>query len=397
MATAKRAPKAAAPADENEDFQDYIDFQSLNPALEQIRADLNITGDADVTCHVSKLDADGKGTEFKVWTGDPDEYNLEAIAKRFGSGQYRIMVYMKIPSGHKVRQINKVQALMLSPEDEARVIAARAAAANPPEVKQSDNGINSLAGVMVQGFQQLGELIAKTNAAPQVDPLQQMQALAGIMRTMMPAAAPPPAGPGFMEMLNMVKTFNDVAGVGKASLPADADSSTALMMAGMDMFKPVIAKAMEQKANAPALAAPVPTSGDQSASRLTEAQPIETDNEEFMLFKLQLKAANKAAAHGADAADFADTIFAILPDAVLQGMAFDPAWFEYLVKAVPDCGAHKAWYEQVRAALVEIGVEDGVFIRGADGALTLPPEPAQNAENPAGTPADAAGTKPAAP
>jgi len=390
MATAKRAPKTAEPADENEDFQDYIDFQSLNPALEQIRADLNITGDADVTCHVSKLDADGKGTEFKVWTGDPDEYNLEAIAKRFGSGQYRIMVYMKIPSGHKVRQINKVQALMLSPEDEARVIAARAAAANPPEPKRDDSGINSLAGVMVQGFQQLGELIAKSNAAPQVDPMKQMEVLAGIMRNLMPAAAPAPSGPGFMEMLNMVKTFNDVAGVGKASLPADADSSTTLMMAGMDMFKPVIAKAMEQKAAQPATPAQ-----SQAALPAPEAQPVETESEEFMLFKLQLKAANKAAASGADAADFADTIFAILPDAVLQGMAFDPAWFDYLVKAVPDCAAHKAWYEQVRNALVEIAVEDGIFIRAADGALTLAAEPAQNAGNNAGTPADAAGIKPA--
>lgn len=395
MATAKRAPKAAAPVEENEDFQDYIDFQSLNPALEQIRADLNITGDADVTCHVSKLDADGKGTEFKVWTGDPDEYNLETIAKRFGSGQYRIMVYMKIPSGHKVRQINKVQALMLSPEDEARVIAARAAAANPPETKQADNGLNSLAGILVQGFQQLGELIVKTNSKPEVDPLAMVERIAGAMKAMQPAAPAQPQGGGFVETLNMIKVFNEVTGAGKSALPEGADSSTALMMAGMDMFKPVIAKAMEQKSNAPAA---LPTTGDQSAARLTapvDAQPIETDNEEFMLFKLQLKAANKAAASGADAADFADSIFAILPDPVLQGMAFDPAWFDYLVKAVPDCAAHKAWYEQVRAALVEIGVEDGVFIRDASGQLTLPPEPAQNAGNPPGTP-DAAGTKPAA-
>jgi len=388
MATARKPKPDMPEVDENQDMQDYIDFQSLNPALEQIKADLNITGDADVTCHVSKLNADGNGTEYKVWQGDPDDYNLESLAKKHGSGQYRIMVYMKIASGHKVRQINKVQAWLLSPEDEARLELAR----HPPEPRQGDSTA-ALASVMAQGFQQLGELIVKASAKPDVDPLQQMQALAGIMRTMMPAAVPAaPAGPGFMELLNMVKTFNDVAGIGaKSALPEGADSSTALMMAGMDMFKPVIAKAMEQKAGQAATAQAQP----QAALPAPDVQTPEQESEDFMLFKLQLKAANKAAASGADAADFADTIFAILPDPVLQGMAFDPAWFDYLVKAVPDCAAHKAWYEQVRNALVEIAVEDGIFIRAADGALTLAAEPAQNAANNAGTTADAAGIKPA--
>jgi len=387
MATRKKVVPETPEIEEPEQMQDYIDYETLNPALEQIKADLNITGEADVDCHVSKLNADGNGLEAKVWTGDPDSFDLEGIAKTYGSGQYRIMVYMKIPSGHKVRKLNKVQAWLLSPADEAKVEAAK----HPPEVRPGDNTA-ALAGVMAQGFQQLGELIVKASAKPDVDPLQQMQALAGIMRTMMPAAVPAaPPGPGFMELLNMVKTFNDVAGIGaKSALPEGADSSTALMMAGMDMFKPVIAKAMEQKAGQPA----TPTQ-PQAALPAPEAQPVETESEEFMLFKLQLKAANKAAASGADAADFADTIFAILPDPVLQGMAFDPAWFDYLVKAVPDCAAHKAWYEQVRNALVEIAVEDGIFVRAADGALTLAAEPAQNAANNAGTPADAAGIKPA--
>ena len=389
MATRKKPQPDAPIVDENQDFPDYVDFQSLNPALEQIKADLQISGDADITCHVSKLNADGNGTEYKVWQGDPDDYNLEALAKKHGSGQYRIMVYMKIPSGQKVRQINKVQAWMLSPDDEARLEAAR----HPPEPRQADNTA-ALAGVMAQGFQQLGELIVKAVAKPEVDPLQQMQALAGIMRSMMPTTPTAPAAPNFVEMLNMVKLFNDVAGVGKTTLPEGADSSTALMMAGMDMFKPVIAKAMEQKAqqgdaaklpiqaNNPALTAPI------------EPQPGES--EEFMFFKMQLKSANKAAVKGTQPDDFADAIYGIIPDEVLQGMAFDPAWFEYLTKAVPECAAHKPWYEAVRNALVEIGVEDGVFVRGADGALTLAAEPAQNDANSAGKPADATG-KPAAP
>ena len=396
MATAaKRAPKAApAETDANEDFQDYVDFQSLNPALEQIRADLNITGDGDVTCHVSKLDADSKGTEFKVWQGDPDEYNLEAIAKRFGSGQYRIMVYMKIPSGHKVRQINKVQALMLSPEDEARVVAARAAALNPPEPRQQDNS-NALASVMVQGFQQLGELIVKATQKPEVDPMAQMTALAGVIKTIMPSAPAAPTDPlsGFASMLNMVKAFNDVTGAGKSNIPEGADSSTALMMAGMDMFKPIVQKALEQKAGQvqqPINGQPLPQIGAPIA-------PVAAsdESEDFMLFKLQLKAANKMAAQGRDVADFADQIYPMLPDNILHGMALDPQWFAYLVKAVPECEQHQAWYSAVRNAIVDMAVEDGVFVRGADGSLTLAPDDAQNAAEPKGTDTNAAGTKPA--
>ncbi|MDE2020655.1 MAG: hypothetical protein KGJ13_09995 [Patescibacteria group bacterium] len=387
MATRKpKAPAIDALVDSAQE-PDYIDFDTLNPALEQIKADLNITGDADVDCHVSLLNADGAGNEYKVWQGDPDQYDLEKIAKQHGTGQYRIMVYMKIPSGHKVRKLNKVQGWKLSADDEAALALKK----NPPPEKSGDGG-NAIATMMVQGFQQLGELIVKATQKPEVDPLKQMEALAGIMRTVMPpAVAPVSAQPNFMELLNMVKLFNEATGANAPKLPEGTDSSTALMMAGMDMFKPVIAKAMEQKvAQAPAAVAPA-----QPALPAPEAQAAQPESEDFMLFKLQLKAANKAAANKADPADFADTIFNILPDEVLHGMAFDPAWFSYLVKAVPECEPHKAWYEAVRNALIEIAVEDGVFVRGADGGLTLAPEDGHNAANPIPDAANAAGKPPA--
>lgn len=391
------ATKRTAKTDEIEQVADavapeYVDFQTLDAGLSAIRAKLGIEGEADETCHVSMLDPEGKGPDAKVWIGDPENFDLQSIAKTHGSGSYRIMVYMKMPDGHKVRQINTVQAWRLSPEDESRVIAAKAAALNPPEPKAQDSNM-ALANVMAQGFQHLGELLIKQGQKPEIDPMAQMTALAGVIKTIMPSAPSAPANPlsGFAEVLNMVKLFNDATGAGKTTLPPDADVSTALLMKGMEMFGPVVQKAVEQKA------ASVPIATQPAAPALEAPKATTDEPEEYMLFKLQLKMANKSAASGSDPVDFADSIFSVLPDNVLHGMALDPNWFVFLTNAVPECKEHQAWYESVRNALIEIAVEDGVFVRDASGALTLAPDGAQNGETTSKDSPDASGTGTASP
>ena len=87
------------------------------------------------------------------------------------------------------------------------------------------------------------------------------------------------------------------------------------------------------------------------------------------LWKLQLKTANRAAERNVLPADFAESVYAMVPDTVLLGMATDPQWFALLCANVPDCAKFEAWYNGVRAKLIELAVEDGILTKDEKGAI----------------------------
>lgn len=99
-----------------------------------------------------------------------------------------------------------------------------------------------------------------------------------------------------------------------------------------------------------------------------------------MFLQLKLRAANRAAAKGADAAEYAETIYDAFDDEDIHGFALDANWFKFLTEALPDCAAHEAWYSKVRLALIELALEDGILARDPTGNLTIPPEDDTNVE-----------------
>src|SRR6266481_1741400 len=103
MATKKALDDESAYTGELLDDESF-NGESLNPALETLYAELGISGEGEAVVFVSQLDADKKGAEAQVWRGSPDDYDLEAIARTFGSGNYRVKVYVRGPTGHRAQR-----------------------------------------------------------------------------------------------------------------------------------------------------------------------------------------------------------------------------------------------------------------------------------------------------
>lgn len=238
----KAAPPPADLDEENE-VSDFLDYEALTPRLTEIRQKLGLSDDADIEAkaHVWKLNADGEGTDYKVFEGLPEQYDLRKLAQQFGSGRYKLAVYARNETGNMPRYINSVVAWMLTPDEEARYLAKRASAQNPQinQPVQNNNDMAMLVAAMTGGFQKLGELIVAANARPATNPLDEMAKLAGVMRTLMPPAPTPvAAADDFTATMTKFKLFQDVTGGGRSS--ADQDPSTALMMEGIRAFAPVL-------------------------------------------------------------------------------------------------------------------------------------------------------------
>lgn len=370
LTKAQQKALADAEAKAQEEYADIVDAASLEPALQALRSKFNL-GDGeldDVSVYVYLCNADESGNDFRVWeSDDPDAYNLKSIARKFGSGRYRLRVYAGNGQGSKPCIINRVQGILLSPDEDAAVTAAKAVAKNPVSAPVN-NGADMLGAIdrMMSGFQ---TALTAALARPQIDPLAQMTQLAGLLKSLQPATPANPMAdlPGLLQTL---KTLKDIT-AGDAS--GETSATERLMLKAADAFLPAVAQGM-QKQNAPAADAPTaalpapvePLTEEQEAMKLMEQMKIKA-------FQLQLMAANKAAARGVQPAAYAETIYDAFDDADVQSLII-PDWFEQMCAAVPACAQHAEWYRQLRAALVTYAVEDDLLAQDADGNLTLPVE-----------------------
>lgn len=383
LTKAQREALAEAEAQAAQQFADIVDRDTLGPVLESLKAQLGIEGDIDATIHVYKMDVDGQNNDFKIWqSDDPDTYNLETLAHKFGSGRYRIRVYAKNADGGKPLVMNKVQAWLLSPEDEAKVQAAKYAAANPQSAPPAHNGeMRELIAGMMAGFQNLGALIANQG---KVNPLAQMKEMAEVMKMIMPApvVAAPDATTQLASMLGMMKNIKDIAGDGGGD---NMSASDRLLMKAADSFMPALASGLQKQTQTPpaenaaptqpALPAPDNALGAASAELDEEAESMRIKQQAKMaLFTLMLSAANKAAARNTSPAAYADKIYDDFDESDVQTIALAPNWFAMMCEAQPGCKAHEAWYNEVRAAIINIAVEDGLLLRDAAGNLTVAPD-----------------------
>lgn len=347
-----------------DDAGEIIDPASLMPALQSIKASLNISGDMPVSVYVYKVNHDGEGNDFRVYeSDDPEAFVLKNIARRFGSGSYRVRVYVTDNEGMKTMRVNSIQHVLLDPDDESKALAAREAAKNPPPPGAAHGGeMRDVVAQMMAGFQaSIVQIMGAREAAP--DPFALMERMAGIMKAMAPAPVAP--APDLQSMLGTLKTLKDLTGGGA---PEGASASEQLLLKAADALMPAIAAgvAKGQPPAAPAGAA-LPAPGPDAGPQLSPE-----DEDRLMMLQLQLRMANRAAARGADPAEYANDIYDAFDDEDIQGTALNPEWFTIMCNAVPGCAEHREWYEKARAALIEMAIEDNLLARAADGALTLP-------------------------
>lgn len=358
------------------ELQQFYDADSLNPALEQLYAELGITGDADTTVHVSKVDADGRGNDANVWKGDPDQYDLESLAKKFGSGSYRVMVYVKIPSGQKVRKVNKTIAWLLSPEDEAKRIAAQTQPQVMQQMQPAQQQIDLAGAIREMGQMFQNTLLAmQQNKPTEQSPLNTLQGIKELASVLVPQHQP--QTDTFEKTMRGVELFMGLQSKLTPTPPiTDADgelSMPALIMTALKEFKNLrgnmpTATQTPVAAQPQQLPAPVPGAPENVVTPEMQAEADEMN----IVLNYQLKQANKAAAANVDPAEYANTVYSMIPDDVLQMIGNDPQWFDKLAQIAPHVAPFRDWYLKLGEQIKAFMIEDNLLTPPNSGD-TLPP------------------------
>lgn len=153
---------------------DEIDSGSeLTKALQAIYTEMGLEEkDIDATIHVSLIDEYGNNAEQNIWKGDPEQFDMGILSKKFGSGAYRVKVYAKNHTGKKVKTAEKVTHWKLSAEDEAKRLTS-------PIAQQT-----------IVTHADIAQMVADAMRAnqPQANNLEQIIAIAKLLQ---PPAAPP--------------------------------------------------------------------------------------------------------------------------------------------------------------------------------------------------------------
>lgn len=361
--------------DENDsekiDLETAINAETLNPALETLYQELGVT-DHDATVHVSRFGEDKN--EYNIWRGDPESYDLESIAKKFGSGQYRVKIYVRIPSGHKVKQAEKLIYWQLGPEDEARYKKAMKSIddiANERPAPPQQISMEDLVKLMTAGFNASIEKIATLIKPVPENPMNTLQGIREIA-TMFKPAQQANEMDGLSKMIiakAVEKLFDDKPSV----VNADGEvSPMGVLMRGIDVLGDAIVKKKEAENAVTATqftpqggvmmnTPPSPVTETQVTTPISQPQVItpkpQMSASPDEINKVILDQSNMAcamAAAGIKPLTFAKSIYELAPDEVIDVLANDPGWFETLCAINPECKKHETWLKECRDLVLKM-------------------------------------------
>ncbi len=377
-AAQKRAAAQAAETENRQvitpiDLEGAYSAEPLTSAMASVFAEMGVTPDAiDSYVMVHKLlPPDSK--ETRVWRGAVEEYNLDNIAKRFGSGDYTVRVYMQNLDGLFVCRGNKTLSVTLDPMDEMKLEQLRhplAVAAAP----QQDIGA-TIAAAISNSQKEMMAMLMPLLAGTKQNAIADLKGMAEAFGMMAPAraAAAPATDP--MAMFGMFKQFMELTNGMKPEAPLREEEigPNALMMKGLELFMETMKNAKTAQAAPAQIAAP-----DQAqampyvapppmATPAADAPPMagnieqsETGADEMKLaFMLLLRAASV----NDDVQKWAIRVYEDAPDEVIEALEL-PDWFAKLCIAEPLFGQHQAWVTSVRDKVLAMLAQDDAELSG---------------------------------
>jgi hypothetical protein len=340
---AKRLPK---PADDTEthglDLDDVYSAEPLSAALENLYTELDIEQDiGQVQVFISKIDA-ATGKEARIWQGTPADYDLTGIAKRFGSAEYRVKIYVPNPNGRVSLRGNKIFKMELDPADDARIEMMRKGITQPPA--QASMTPDAIAALVAQAV----KAAMPVPVAPAINPMDVIKGLADVFKSMMPAAQPG------MNALDALKT---AASIFREMRGGDGDGEPiqrGVNATGMDVFMKLIDKF------GPALLAA--SGGPQPPALAAPAQPIDNaapaaEDDAVLKFKMGLKFLVAQAQADNDPTTYAGMILDNVADADIDGFLQNDAWLEYLGGFEPLVKNNAKWFGELREAVIALRAE----------------------------------------
>lgn len=356
-------------------LDEVFDARALNPALEALYGELGIGPDGqDTTVFVSYFLPDGK--EARVWDGAPDDYNLMDTARKHGSGDYRVKLYGRVESGHKVpiTGANKVFSIRLTAEEDARIKHARE---NPP--LQPASGV---AGGVSMTPEQIRLMIVEGIRAaipapvqtPVLNPLDIVRAVGDIFKSVQPA---PNAASAFPvgELMRGVFGIMKEAGAARGN-NEDDDRRPSRGSNIYDIWGRVVDKAiplLETLAQRGTLGAPmpqanvnpagaptltlVPGAASNNVNANTNAAHAGAETAHFAGTPEELAAMNAMktgiaylvaqADAGHDPVTYADVVQDNVPEESLRALIAQPDVVAYLSALDPRVANHKDWFVEL--------------------------------------------------
>lgn len=322
-------------------LEDTYGAEPLNDALEKLYSEMNIAeGVAEV--YVYKIVPD-TGAEARIWKGFPDDYDLDNLAKRFGTGEYRVKVYVKQDSGRFAIKGNKTFHMLLDPVEEAAAKLKQ----NPQPATQSQINADQMAIMIANAVS------AAMPKQPQIDPMAQLSTLAGIFKQMAPNTPTPQSA---LNPLDIIKLVMEVRAMDKDDKNDPIDkgtnaSSMDVILRLVDKFAPMFAQTLATSAGQQTLAALPATSQPQQI----QDQPTQTDEGAEAMNKLKagLSFLVMQAKAGNDPGTYAGVTIDNVPADALKQIIENPQWIEYLSQFEPEIKNHATWFEEFRLAIIE--------------------------------------------
>lgn len=343
------------------ELDEIYSAEQLSPALAALYSELDIEETGQVKVFVSKLLDNGK--DARIWQGPPADYDVVALSKRFGSGDYRVKVY--VPRGDDrapVMRGNKVFTMVLDPAEDASLKREREGTLQP------HSGAVLTAETIAAAVTQAIKAALPAPVAPAVNPLDIIKGLADVFKNMMPAQ---PQGLNALDALKTAASiFKEMRGPDDEREPLDRGvnaSGMDVFMKLIDKFGPALLAAAGQpqpQPGQPALPAPAP------AQAAGNAQPAE--DEAMIKFRMALAFLVQQAQADNDPTTYAGMILDNIAEPDLDTLLKNEQWLEYLASFEPRVMNQQKWFKELRDAVIELRKpDDGEPARDA---LTGTPE-----------------------
>ncbi len=314
-----------------EDVEIIETGEEINEALERLYADADVQPSA-ATAHVYFLEPDGE--EAKIWKGEAEQYDLDALARKHGSGKYRLKVYVSTERGNFGIKINRVFTYRLSAEEDARLRAIRSG-----EVVPNNSGVpqQSLTVEMI-----VAAVRAAMPAAPVQNNLGMMKEIADIVRTLAPVPVQAVAAPQ-INPIDMMRLFVDLRrDDGDNEAPRGKSTSTDVFMKLIDKFAPAFVAASMTPG-----AAQLPAMAGNETPGAAQAVPAAPEEDALLKLRMGISYLVAQAKKQADPQTYADVVLDTVPEDELRVLMQLPDPIAFLSQHNTEVAAYRPWFTEL--------------------------------------------------
>jgi len=334
---------------------EMTDSHSLSPALSRVYTELGIEDTGDAANIVVSFIAEGsKLPEAMIWRGQPEDYDLQQLSRIYGSGAYRVKIYIFNPNsekGNKALRANRVIMVKLPPQEDAAIKRQSEMPTGANIAEQISAAVNmALSRIQPQSAQ---------------SPADMLKMSIEMAKLMIPPPPPPPPNP--LEMVRAIVEMQRATNDDREPIDRGANASTNdIIIAMINKFGPLAAGLLgqnlalpnDQSQSTPAQPEQAPmlaNHGEPPQSTQPTEQQV-TDMNAAAIAKLQtgIRFLIGCAKSGGHAETYADVVLDNVPGESVEELLKLPDPVSFLALQVPEVSEHREWFDKLFKELKDI-------------------------------------------